>query len=131
MEFLGVGPFELLLILVIALIVLGPDDMVKAGTSVGKFIRKFRKSETWLGFQRMSRSLRTLPEDLARESGIEDMRKQISEDGTLQGWTASPKKSAKEYGLDAWTNSTTDTLDNIQEKTADSTESKISEDLEE
>ena len=31
MEILGIGPLELFFILIIALIVLGPNDMVKAG----------------------------------------------------------------------------------------------------
>jgi Sec-independent protein translocase protein TatA len=36
MDFLGVGPLELLFILLIALIVLGPNDMVKTGRTLGK-----------------------------------------------------------------------------------------------
>lgn len=103
MEFLGIGPLELLLILVIALIVLGPDEMVKAGAAVGKFIRKIRHSETWQGFQRMSRSLKSLPEDLARQSGLEGMRKDLEKDINFNDIEASPKKTNREPGLKAWT----------------------------
>lgn len=77
MEILGIGPLELLLILIIALVVVGPNELVTAGATVGKFIRRFRRSETWRGFQRVSHSLRTLPEDLARQSGLDEMRKEI------------------------------------------------------
>jgi Sec-independent protein translocase protein TatA len=39
MEFLGVGPLELFFILVLALIVLGPKDMIKTGRQLGSFLR--------------------------------------------------------------------------------------------
>jgi Sec-independent protein translocase protein TatA len=103
MEILGIGPFELILILVISLIVLGPDEMVKAGATVGKFIRKVRLSETWQGFQRMSRSLRTLPEDLARQTGLEEMRKDITKGANFNDFEASQKGDNVEQDLKAWT----------------------------
>lgn len=103
MEFLGIGPLELLLILVIALIVLGPNEMVKAGATVGNFIRKVRYSDTWQGFQRMSRSLRTLPEDFARQTGIDEIRKEITGSVNIDNHEASPKNNDTEQMLEAWT----------------------------
>ena len=35
MEFLGIGPLELLLIFVIILLILGPKDMIKTGNTIG------------------------------------------------------------------------------------------------
>ena len=43
MEFLGVGPLELLLIIVIALIVMGPRDMAVAARKVGRFLNQLYK----------------------------------------------------------------------------------------
>ena len=40
MEILGIGPLELIFILLIALIVLGPGDMVKTGRTIGRFLIK-------------------------------------------------------------------------------------------
>ena len=40
----NVGPMELIIVLVIALIVLGPKRLPEAGRSVGKGIREFKES---------------------------------------------------------------------------------------
>jgi Sec-independent protein translocase protein TatA len=42
MNFLGVGPFEILLILVIATIVLGPERMAQAGRALGRLYAQYR-----------------------------------------------------------------------------------------
>jgi Sec-independent protein translocase protein TatA len=77
MEFLGIGPLELVLILIVALIVLGPKDMVKAGRTIGRTLRTVVSSETWRVVQQASREMRNLPNRLMREAGIEDLQKQI------------------------------------------------------
>jgi Sec-independent protein translocase protein TatA len=75
MEFLGIGPLELFFIILIALIVLGPKDMVKAGRTLGRFMRQIVTSESWHTIQQASRELRYLPNKLMREAGIEDLQK--------------------------------------------------------
>lgn len=40
MDILGVGPLELIFILLLALIIMGPKDMVKSGRTIGRFLRK-------------------------------------------------------------------------------------------
>jgi Tat protein translocase TatB subunit len=42
MNFLGIGPFELLLILVIATIVLGPERMAQTGRMLGQLYAQYR-----------------------------------------------------------------------------------------
>ncbi len=42
MNFLGVGPFELLLVLIIATIVLGPERMAQAGRVLGRYYGQYR-----------------------------------------------------------------------------------------
>ena len=42
MNFLGVGPFEILLVLVIATIVLGPERMAQAGRTLGRLYAQYR-----------------------------------------------------------------------------------------
>jgi hypothetical protein len=69
MELFGIGPLELLFILIIALIVLGPRDMVKAGNALGRFMRKTILSPTWLKIQR---EVRSLPYQMMREAGLEE-----------------------------------------------------------
>lgn len=79
MEFLGVGPLELFFILIIALIFLGPRDMVKTGRTMGKFMRKIVMSPTWRMVQQTSRELRTLPNRMIREAGMEEDIKDLDQ----------------------------------------------------
>ncbi len=71
MEILGVGPSELVFIVIIALIVLGPKDMQKAGKTIGKFLRNIVTSDGWKMWQKTSREMRTLPNRLIREANDE------------------------------------------------------------
>jgi Sec-independent protein translocase protein TatA len=72
MDILGVGPLELFFIIIIALIVLGPRDMIKAGHSLGRMLRKIITSPTWRTVQQTSRDFRNLPNRLIREAGLEE-----------------------------------------------------------
>ncbi len=71
MEILGIGTSELIFIVIIALIVLGPKDMQKAGRTVGKWLRNIVTSDGWKMFQQTSRELRTLPNRLMRDANDE------------------------------------------------------------
>jgi len=71
MEILGIGINELVFIIIIALIVLGPKDMQKAGKTIGRWLRDIVTSDGWKVFQQTSRELRTLPNRLMREANEE------------------------------------------------------------
>lgn len=71
MEILGIGMSELIFVVIIALIVLGPKDMQKAGKTIGKWLRSIVTSDGWKIFQQTSRELRTLPNKLMREANEE------------------------------------------------------------
>jgi len=71
MEILGIGPSELVFIVIIALIILGPKDMQKAGRTIGKWLRSIVTSDGWKVFQQTSRELRTLPNRLIRDANEE------------------------------------------------------------
>ena len=73
MEFLGVGPSELIFIILIAIIILGPKDMQKAGRMIGRFLNQLVKSDSWKIFQQTSTELRNLPRNLMREANMEMM----------------------------------------------------------
>ncbi len=106
MEILGIGPLELLFILIIALIVLGPKDMAKAGRTIGRFLRKIITSPEWRTVQKASRELKYLPNRLMREASLEELSadfKEINKIGTqlnndvrqasadLTSWTTPPE----------------------------------------
>ena len=73
MEFFGIGPLELISILLIVFIVMGPGDMVKMGRTLGRALRNFRNSELWGSFNDATRQLRELPRNLMRETGMEEL----------------------------------------------------------
>ena len=78
MELLGIGPMELIFIVIIALIVLGPKDMAKAGRTLGKFMRDIVKSDTWKVIKSTSRELENLPNRMMREAGLEEEMKELN-----------------------------------------------------
>jgi sec-independent protein translocase protein TatB len=83
MEILGIGPMELFFIVILAIIILGPKDMAKAGRTVGKFLRDVVKSDYYKAFRASSQEIRNLPTRLMREANLEDEIKEL--DRTLRG----------------------------------------------
>src|SRR5919107_5783849 len=71
MDILGIGAPELIFILIIAIIVLGPKDMQKAGRTIGRWLNQLVRSDSWKVFQRTSAELRNLPRNLMREANME------------------------------------------------------------
>jgi sec-independent protein translocase protein TatB len=102
MEILGIGPLELLFILIIALIILGPKDMVKAGRTMGRFMRRIITSPEWRTVQKASRELRYLPNRLMREAEIEDLSKDFSDINKIGGEIHAEVKQV-EHDLSSWT----------------------------
>ncbi len=90
MEILGIGPLELIFIILIALILLGPKDMAKAGRTIGRFLRRIVTSDEWRTMQQASRELSRLPNRLIRDAGLEEAKnigadvKRTSQDEVLK-----------------------------------------------
>lgn len=74
MEFLGIGPSELVFIVILAIIILGPKDMQKAGRTVGRWLNQLIRSDGWKALQRASREIRNLPTSLMREANMEELQ---------------------------------------------------------
>ncbi len=97
MDILGIGPLELIFILIIALIIFGPNDLVKAGKTAGNFMRKIVQSPEWRTVQKASKDLRTLPNRLMREAGVDEFKQEIGDlkppsinRPNLSTWTTPP-----------------------------------------
>jgi len=97
MEFLGIGPLELLLILLLALIVLGPKDIEKTAKNLGKGLNKLVRSDTWKAVTNASHELRTLPNKLMREANLDELKEMTTQN------LATPITDAKQ-ALKTWTN---------------------------
>jgi len=104
MDLFGIGPLELMFVLVIALIIFGPNDMVKAGRTAGRFLRKIVTSDGWKTFQQTTKEMRTLPNKLIREAGLEEFDQEIKRISppSLLGNQPMLKKNHLQNGLDAW-----------------------------
>lgn len=82
MQFLGISPTELIFILIILFLILGPQDLVKLGGSLGRTMRNIRQSGVWQSITDATRQLRELPQTLARQAGVEELEKMGREIGT-------------------------------------------------
>jgi Sec-independent protein translocase protein TatA len=81
MNFLGIGPLELVLFILIALVVLGPDDIVKFSKKLGGWMRNVRKSDTWENVVKMSDEVRKIPQNLMEETGFEEIKEDLTKTG--------------------------------------------------
>lgn len=79
MEILGIGVPEIMFVLILALILLGPKDMVKAGRTIGRALRKFIMSPTWQAMRTTGREIQQIPTKLMREAGLEEIQAELQE----------------------------------------------------
>lgn len=125
MDVLGIGPLELVFIMVIALIVLGPRDIARFARSAGRALNRIYRSEAWGAINKASREFRDLPNRLAREAALDDLDQSIRNAGkpegkaesgdSLSAWQPSPKGSSTEESSEA-------SAESAQESTSDAAE---------
>ena len=87
MEIFGIGPLELVFILLLAIVVLGPKDMLAGARSLARFIRRLTHSEIW----QQVKDVQQLPRQIMRETGLEDELRQMNMPTMSPGtsaWTA-------------------------------------------
>ena len=102
MEILGIGPSELIFIVIIAIIVLGPKDMQKAGRTIGKWLRDVVTSDGWKLFQQTSREIQTLPNRLMRDAALDELKEAQRELSRPLAVDDQPRhESLADPGLDA------------------------------
>jgi len=87
MDFLGIGLPELGLILVVALLVLGPKDMVSTARRIARTIRALSQSEFWRTTREAWKMAKDIPTELLRESGLDEARTELNKLGSdLDQW---------------------------------------------
>lgn len=99
MDFLGVGPLELILIIVLALVLVGPRDMARLGRDAGRFLNRLYRSPAWRTMNDASRELRNLPTRLAREAELDTLQRDLEQAG--QGLQQDVQAASE--GMGAWT----------------------------
>ena len=128
MDFLGIGPLELLFIIIIALLIFGPKDVINAGRNAGRFLRKLVSTEGFQTVQKATKDLRNLPNTLMREAGLEEMEEDLKQIAPpdLKSVTAKIEKELKDEmkqiqeGMASWT--TPPSLSDSQQETEDESE---------
>lgn len=110
MEVLGVGPLEVLLIILLAIVLFGPKDIARTARTAGRTLNRLYHSEGWKTLLRTSETLRTLPNRLAREAELEELdalRRTMAEtersvaesvradDTALQAWTPAARPASQ------------------------------------
>jgi Sec-independent protein translocase protein TatA len=71
MKFLNVGALELLFILLLAFIVLGPEKAIKTAGDVARWIRDLTKSEFWRDLVSTSKEIQNLPKALIEDDELQ------------------------------------------------------------
>ena len=68
----GIGIPEIIIVVVLALIIMGPQDMVATARKLGRWVYRVYHSPTWRMIMSTSQELRELPTKFVREAGLED-----------------------------------------------------------
>jgi len=72
MKIFNIGSLELILILIVALIVLGPKRAVKTAKDIGQWVRKVVNSPLWRDIVSTSNEIREFPKKIIKEAGLEE-----------------------------------------------------------
>ncbi len=78
MELFNIGPWELVLILVLAMVVFGPEGMVKFARESAVFIRKVTRSSFWQELVSTSEEIKDIPRKLVKEADLEESLREIN-----------------------------------------------------
>ena len=70
MEFLNLGWMEIILILILAFIFLGPDKMVSTGKQIGSWLRKLSRDKLFREVVETTDEIRRYPRKIFDESGL-------------------------------------------------------------
>jgi len=73
MNIFGIGPLEIVFVLIIGILVLGPDGMIEAGRKLGRFMRSIIHSTWWKNVRQGVTEIQHLPQRLIREAELEEL----------------------------------------------------------
>ena len=81
---MSVGPLEIVIVLVLALLIFGPKGLPQAGKSLGHAMREFRKAtqtaRTELGLDEVTEGVRDLKSSMSVDLGLKDIKSSMSVD---------------------------------------------------
>ncbi len=96
MDFFGIGPMEIILILIIGLLIFGPGKLPQIGRDLGKALRSFKKAATDISVE-MSKELEGEKETLrSLEKATKDISAEVSKELEEVKATKEPKSEQTE-----------------------------------
>lgn len=78
MEFLNIGIPELIIIVLLMLILLGPEGMIKTARTLAQTVRKIIRSPLWNDMMKVQNEIRDIPTRLVRDAGIDEPEAEIN-----------------------------------------------------
>lgn len=84
MDIFGIGPLEFVLILVLALILLGPKGMVETAQKTGSFIKQIVQSEGWRNIVKSTREIRQAQDKILQETGLQETLDELRDTRFIQ-----------------------------------------------
>ena len=82
MKIFNFGIQELFVLLVLMIIVLGPERMLDAARNLGRTIYKITHSEVWASIWQTSREIRQMPKSIVEETGLQESMDEINATNT-------------------------------------------------
>jgi TatA/E family protein of Tat protein translocase len=95
MDFFGIGPMEIILILILGLLVFGPNKLPQIGRDLGRAFRSFKKAATDMSVE-MSKELESEKEALGSfKKATSDMSAEMTKelDGIKEAKEPKPKQT--------------------------------------
>lgn len=80
MKVFNIGVGEILFIIILAVIIFGPENLVKSAREMGVFLRKVTKSPYWQEVWATRRDLEEIPRMLAKEANLKETMRELELD---------------------------------------------------
>ena len=80
MKVFNIGVGEILFIIILAVIIFGPENLVKSARDMGGFLRKVTKSPYWQEVWATRRDLEEIPRMLAKEANLKETLRELDLD---------------------------------------------------
>lgn len=80
MDFFGIGPLEIILILIVGLLIFGPQKLPQIGRDVGKALRSFKKAsmDITAEIEKEMDDVKKDVKDIASEEDLKDVKKGLA-----------------------------------------------------
>lgn len=99
----GIGPLELVGIMVLLLLLFGPKDLVRMARELGSLINRLTRSEGYQTIQQASQEIRNLPQKILQETELEAVQKELKGETKGKAPASAGTPPATPQPLAAWT----------------------------